>query len=671
MKIKKFLVVLCFSLLMTPTFSQNPANFTNVALNLLSDAQEALILMEWESAKTISDAALQYDAHISDFYYIKALCESRLESKPHKIIPLLEKSLDSQNQWYSYPNEPARIFLAKQYSLVKRSQDALSLLDEFPAIETVDSMVERIKIYYAENELETARELVLRCARQYPDDFRFDELFYAGEIKQLVLNKNSLYEQSDYIEFFNARSYSFMDVDPRLLLWATPFIDDKNQIEVLLKSYNAQGEKNPLYAIYALANNLLTEQQAFDYIKPFLNDIRYDTLGYFFHLVHDPIVKNQIADFFTDYSGTLIFDYNGDLIEEAFVSYKHGRPSYITYDQNQDGILDWEMYTDFGLPTAVNFVEENVSVDYSSWPYLKTVAKNKVATKEVFNLVDNSLQLELVQFDFQSHLKSMGLDFYIPTVLSYRSELSVLDVFNAAHSIDFVSNEQKNKARFTVLDGIVKKIEYTELGLPYASAQFENSKLVSRKVDRDFDGNYEITEKYAYSDSGERSQKLIDDVVCFEHLAEGLYLAETYVDLDNNGLCDFSQEYKLDGTTISRWNYKADGTYEVALLKKDLMQEIQYFNPFTKSMKSIVLHEGIPVLSDGKKVIKDSEYNFYWIDEQFDSSLAKTIIAELDKSPNIAGLIVSDKFWNVEKRQFLRFIGVKNGDMYFGEAYYQ
>ena len=673
MKNKKKLLVLCFFLIVSQLCAQvNPKNFTNKARELLFDVQNAIHLEDWQTAYSISDTALQYDSNIADFYYIQALSELNLQAKSHRIIPLLEESLDFQKTWHMYSRESARLFLAKQYSIVKRPQDALVLLDAYPVLNSADALLERIKIYYAIDELEKARETVLNGARLYPYDFRFDELFYAGEIKQMVRNDSIFYSKSNYGDFFNGRVLSFIDKNPRLLLLSVPFHDDSTEIALLLKAYNAQAEKNPLYAIYALDNSLLTEQQAFDYIKPFLNDIRYDTLDYFLHLVQDPLVKEQIAEFFSGYNGTLIFDYDGDFLEEMIVNYDNGRPCYVSYDKNQDGIVDWELYADYGLPTAVNFVPENVVVDYSTWPYVKTITNENPATnKQVFNIVDNTLKIDLVQFDVQNQLKECGTYFYIPTLLNSTQELSLLDIFNASYSIDFYMNDKQHSTTFTLLDGLIKETSYFDGDKLYAFAQFENGKLVSRKVDRDTDGLFEIVEEYDYTDSTERSKKLIDEVVCFEHLADGLYLSKISVDVDKNALYDFSQQYKTDGTVISRWISDTDGSCDVVLIEKDLMQEIQYLNPFTNTMKSIVLHEGIPVLSDGKPVIQDPEFNFFWIGEQFDSSIAEYILTALQKETNVAALIVSDKYWYAEKQRYLRIIAVKNGDMYFGEAFYE
>ncbi len=671
MKIKKIALLCIFTLLITNSFSQsNPANFTNKAISLLTDVQNLVVLEDWNSANTILDRALIYDSNISDFYYVKALCELNIGSTSSTIIPLLEKSLDFERDWYQYTREDARLFLARQYSIVKRYNDALVLLNAYPVLQSATADLERVRAYYASNELEKARQTVLDGARQYPDDFRFVDLFYSGEIMQLVCGDASLSKDSDYVDFFNGRVQSFSDEKPELLLFATLFSNDEHEIELLLKSYNTHNVKSPLYAVFALINGLQTEQEAFDYIQPFLNNIRYDVFAYFMTVLKDADVKNQIANYFATYSGTVRFDFNGDFLDEFLVTYKNGRPQYSVYDQNQDGILDWEMSADFGLPTSVNFVPENVTVEYSTWPCIKSVTRNSACENmQVFNIVDNTLELDIVRFETQPELKNIGTDFYIPVVLSSRDELSVVDVFNASYSVDYYKNAT-TKTEFTVLDGNIKKAEYFADEKLFAQAQFEDGLIVSRLVDRNFDGIFELTEEYSYSDSSKTSQKIIDEVICFEHLANGLYLAKTHVALEDDGLWDFSQTYNTDGSTITRW-LNSRGVAEIILIQKDDFTEIQYLNPFTNSMKSVVLHDGVPVLSDGKDVIKDSKYDFYWIGENFDSSFAKMTMTELDTLQNIAGLIVSEKLWNAEAQQFLRIVGVKNGDLYFGEAYYQ
>ncbi len=671
---KKLFSIMFLIVFHTLLFShENPAIFTKKAIDLLESAVTAVVSTEWTTADSIATIALEYDSSIADFYYIKALCAFSSHKMPYEIIPLLEKSLDDSHSWYKYNQLSARLFLAKQLSIVKQSEEALELLNQQSPILVPDALLERVKIYYSIDDISLARETALYGATLYPYDYRFDEAFYIGELNQ-VNNQNTIDYSSKYIQFFNKRVNNFSEQKPELLLFSSVFIKSIEEKKQVLKTYNAQNNKHPLYALYAMNANLLTQIDAFNYIEQYFSEISYNILIDFIHAITDNAVQEKIIDYFNEYNGTLLFDLNGDTYTEMKVAYAYGRPSFISYDENQDGLLNWELRTDYGMPKNLTLIDSGAYIEYSSWPVVSSITENTPTKKNcVYNLVDNSLSFTVVDFTIDSYFEEIGLDFFIPVVKNTSNELEKIDIFNASYTIDFNTVGVENgRTRFTLLDGEVKNALYTQNSTPYAYAYFNNGLLVSRNVDRDNNGTFEVVEKYSYSEDANYSkQKLIDEVVGFEHLAENLYLQSIFVDLDDNSIFEFSQEYFPDGSTVTSWNRDADGLWLIRTIQKLHTQELQYYNPISGQIKSIVLKDTVPISIGPIEILKDSKNNFYWLGESFHSSIAEQLIAELNNSNTPESLVVSDKLWNAEKQQFLRIVCVKNGDMYFGEAFYE
>ncbi len=711
-----FCILFCSYTFTHVAYSQeinNPSTFHSTALRFLDASKQKLIEQNWNAAYVLAETALQYDSSIADLYFLKALCLLEKNNPTYEVIENLEQSLDDTVYWYQYTEEAARLLLAKLYVGIKKPDESIALLDLEPQLTNSEALYIRARAYYVIGDLSKARATVLLGATQYPLDRRFDELFYTQEYEiqkntqrddtgdeeeleidnisvdnqVLSLDSNELETSSNIfilpienelsilIPFFNDRVEQFSQDNTMLLLYAAIFSSDPEVNNRLIRALNTKGEKHPLFAILALIVNIIDEQQAFMYMQPFFNTIEYSILLDFISILQDEQVIHDVRSHFGRYEGKILIDTNGDLEHELSIFYERGRPSNIIYDENQDGMLTWEMTNDYGEPKTVYLFSDKKIIEYDTWPYVKNVTDNFHADNFAsYNMISGSLSLPLVDFVVEDEFQNiLSIPFYTPIVLEEK-EVVDLDLFNTSYLIDAKTAEFNNsRVRFTLLDGIVKSATYTTNEKPYAYAHFENGIPVFRNVDKDNNGSYEVVEIFSQTtDETLETEKVKDELFVFDYVAQGSYIQKVLVDLNNDGFDDFTEEY-ADGVRIASWDRNSDGQWDVQFLQHNdaSTQEVFYVHPLTNEVKSVLINNGAPIFANGKEVIEDETYDFYWIGENVGSAHAEKIITELSLNTSGIALMVTDLLWNKDKEQFMRIVGIKNGEMYFGEVFYE
>ncbi|MFI3257669.1 MAG: hypothetical protein R3Y36_05165 [Spirochaetales bacterium] len=687
----------------------NPSSYHNSAMQLLQNAKNLMLMGKYEEAYTQAQTALVYDPSIADLYYIQALSLIERTENPAESIALLETALSENGGiWYEYNQDSARIILAKLYIQTKKNEEALALLAGGTPIFNAETFLLRAKAYYNLNESEKARAFLYEGSMQYPENAEFPLLFFKYEYftgiqpifeennTEDFLNESNFFagdnaenpeirNDVDYLaDFFMARIHQFSQTNPDILLFAAAFKNDENEKNLLLREWNALGKTHPLYAVHALQNHAIDENAAVDYMIPFFESIDYSILTAFVSLLEDAEAKKKLHDYFADYNGAIYFDLNKDFVPEMTVLYERGRPSYIEYDENQDGILSWYMNCDYGEPINIHLIEENIVAKYDAWPFFSSVTDNKKSENNIiYSLVANSIEWTPVYFIKEPAFELSGQhDLYIPVLNQNGISFPDDDFFAASYAIDIAIDEYPgSRIYYTLLHGIVKNAVYRNNGTPYAYGQFENGILIYRNVDKDNDGKYELIEVYNYNIpqsynflNDEEKQILSDTIFGFDALANGHYIKHILVDTDNDGIANFTQQYENDGATGVRWDTDNDGNWDIQFIQNadKSKQELHYLHPTANETVVIFTENGIPVNANGKPIVKDVDADFYWIGEYPGASYAEKIITELNLMGNAPILLTVSDLLKIENEdRFMRIVGVKNGDMYFGEVFYE
>src|SRR5574344_2186946 len=403
---------------------QDSARLANrrTALRCLALAKEYAADKDWNAVTSQAALGLAYDDTIADLWYVYAVADNALGETKAVVLPLVTKAL-TEGEWVDYNRDGARILYADILCDTGRFSEVPGVLDSKPVLFSSDAEYIRAKAYYRmkdEKSLSDARMKIDTARKIYPNDVRFPLLFFkyenpddenetVGKIAQSFISRVSLYT--------NLSSGNQIELE----IYASLFARGEDKIR-MLKSFSAKGYEHPLYAAAALKANLIDEEAAFDYFISFADgSIEYKMLEDFVSLIKSEPVKELANTYFTAYSGVILSDTDGDGIDNMYVKYYRGSPDTVVYDKNQDGVKDWRIVCDFGVPINAQITSNNLFVKWEPYPYLNEVVFEGEENKSVltFNMVQETLNWTPVELDVDENIKNYtGSEFFYPNLIA-------------------------------------------------------------------------------------------------------------------------------------------------------------------------------------------------------------------------------------------------------------
>lgn len=651
------------------------------AVRYLQLAKKYALKKSWTDANKQAQVGLAYDESVADLWYIRAVSELSSGAPKSVVVSLVEKSLAGA-QWVDYNRDNARILYADVLCSTCDFEKALSVLDTAPFIYSSDAEYIRIKSYYNLKEpdsLDKARSHIDAARKVYPDDIRFAELFFTYEFRQ----QDRSVEVQKIADSFIKSVPNYKSVTDELLLYVAIFSKGEDSAR-LLQSFRAGNHKAPLYAEYAFKAGLIDAIAALDAFYEFADkEISLSVLESFVENMNDKDALSELVEYFNSYNGTVLVDTNKDMTPDLRITYKRGRPQTISYDSNQDDIIDWTCSCDFGEPLAIHLSKSDVDIEYGSWPSVKRIVYNNSGEKpkETFDLVSESLSWVPFKIIRDSVLKNkLGFDFFVANVSEKQSYISMDDIKKAASSYTIPSSERENaRIQVMLLDGVPQIAKYFSGDRLYAQALFEKGVPVMRLVDFDGDNLFETTEIYGYSEDSSKKyltkademQVITKPFATAEKSGSGYYVKMIQIDRNADTLPDFTEEYTEGLGKVTTWDIEADGSWGARYIKypqhseKDvLIEDACFHQPFDKSIVTVRSENGVPVfVKNGERtlsVVKGKTSGFYWIERENSEVCENAIVNALGKNVDqgVSMIVVSGNE---------RYLAVKIGKMIFGE----
>ncbi len=669
--------VFALSLCSFSAFSASSVQRANrrTAVRCLSLAKSYLSSGDFENALSQVELGLSYDENVSDLWYIKAAAMSQKGEARAFLIPLVQRAV-TEGEWVDYNRDSARILYADLLCDTGEYIQALAVLDTNPRIFSSDAEFIRAKSYYrigTEDSVSKAREKINTARKIYGNDMRFPELFFRHEysiMKNMEKMENAEKESGDgtgdgfsenpssalvrkIADSFIAKMPEYENPDDELEIYAAIFASGERQ-KRLLEAFSAHGLRHPLYAGIALENGLLTEGEAWDYFSSFADGkISLSLLEDFLPHITDKDTAESVREYLNAYSGTLTLDTNGDLEENLTVVYSRGRPESFFWDSANDGIIEWNVKCDFGVPETIDLTDGNIRLSYGTYPGI-VEALYKSARYEngaaVFRIHDGEMSWS--PFDIKTSALVKGLfdfDFYIPFPEENSSHLNAGLFLSSCYSYEVPTEERENSfIRFSVLDGQIQGSEYIQDGRLYASGAFVDSLPETRSVDNDGDGVFETTEFFGFDPENEYETSLADQEQLMTNLfglpasGSGLFVRMIQIDRNQDTVPDFTEEYLPLGGKITRWDNDYDGNWEISYKKypqekgSPLVEESEFLSFFEKESVKITSIDGVPsgvsVGGTERKVTKGSYDGFYWIGEQGGAEDEYSLLKDFDFS---------------------------------------
>lgn len=680
---KKIFSVFLIILLNFNIFSQNISAFDanrKTAIRCLKLAEIYLSSNDFGNALAQVETALSYDETISDLLYLEALCKLSLGEKKAEVLKIITKAF-TNGQWIDYNKNNARILYADLLCDTGKYDSALNILNTEPFLYSADSEFIRSKCLYnlkTEETLTQAREKIDSARKIYPKDLRFPTLFFKYEYS---LNSHKNLEENKLVqkiaEYFIQKMPEYDNPNAELEIYASIFSSGEKQRR-LLQAFSSHDLTHPLYAIYALKTNLISQEDAFSYLQNFSDDsIDLKILEEFLPLITEENVINSIKEYFNSYEGTILIDSNKNLEPNFRIKYYRGRSQSLTFDFENDDIVDLSCNFDFGVP--IDFTTaDSIKFTYGTYPSIYKINTNSdydnmelIFTDDGFSFTPFNIQL------FIPLKKLTGINFFVPygTIAEVPTIEQILPTIT---KINISSEEKENSTiSLNMLNGNIQSASYSQNGIPYAFSEFLNDNKISRTVDNDGDGVFELTE--FYETLTESDFKEFPDLN-FEQINENskkiagtfnkqpLFLKNIQLDSNLDTIPDFSEEYFLNGDKTTIWDKNFDGIWDIRYKKYNpknnqniLIEESSFYKNSNTDLVTVRFENSIPVKvfenNSEFSVTQGNNKSFYWIDNvgTFDEekfilensaflSQEKTEILQTEKN-RIRVILISNKIF--------------------------
>lgn len=176
-------ITLLAFILITAQSSTNSSIGEQTAKRSLPLALEMLEKKEYKTALDLSTRALVFDNLISDLWYVKAAAILGEEKNVREALDSVKTGIELNN-FISFTKEKARLLYASLLSRIGRSGEALLVLNQAPALSSLEADIIKIVCYYKSKSaagIKEARKEVNKARKLYPEDPRIPYLFFSYE----------------------------------------------------------------------------------------------------------------------------------------------------------------------------------------------------------------------------------------------------------------------------------------------------------------------------------------------------------------------------------------------------------------------------------------------------------------------------------------------------------
>ncbi len=658
---KKVFFVLIFSTVLTVLCSAQgvsvKAASRRTAERCLKLAENYLLSGDSDAALSQAELGLSYDDSISDLFYIKAVCLKELGNPVNQVLAFSKQAKD-KNNWIGYNEKGNRILLSDLLSDTGSLDEALEELDRAPFVFSADAEAVRIKTYYrtgTEDAVSKARDKINSARRIYKGDIRFIQLFYNFELQRAIDGGKDYKPELIVLQTADVLSQelkNYKEVPVEIESAAIFFMEGEKQIRAL-KAFDASGKPDILFPVTSLKAGYWTEEKAFDEFFKYADEsVALELLSYFTSLLSDEkIINEKLFAHLNAFSGLLYADPNNDLLFELKIQYERGRPQYIHYDAENDGLEDIYAVTDFGELLSANIAPLEVEMFWSDYPYL---GRSVLKRNDDYVVFDFSKKTAIYSpFEFETPFRSLFGEtedqFFVPFVKSNWKNPENLDYLVNATFIKLDSPErEKASVTYSMLNGTVVSAVYTENETVFATAEFNGGLPLWRISDYDHDGLFETREEYEfYTDENKGlfsdSDKIyVKNAFPFFDFSDSVYLSSIQIDSNNDNIPEYREYFREKGGKTSVW-IKQDGRSESFIVypKEEgspLIEEALFVVGLNQDTVSVLSLDGVPssvkVNDVAFKVVKGELENFFWFDEEGDGDSEVHIAQKLVNAEN-------------------------------------
>ncbi len=616
LKIVLSLIFLFFSL---SGFSDNGKNTINhsAALQTLKKASVLVEEERWSEALNYAQLGKIYAPKFADFFYLEALCGMRLGQANADIIENAEKACSAEMSWGLYDLANAELLAAKINAELLRYERALHLAGK-QKFASADADLLKARALYGLSRNEEARKEIDEALGRWALDPRFAKLFFLKEKgKKVTASSRALAKK------ILMRLYSWQELDPSLLLLASPFETKSEENIRRIKIYRSTNmptnkpctSEELLYysysALLALRYGIINEETAVDeffhltsyYNNPISKEVNLIHTAYESHLeellklVVTARIRAKIKKRLDTYHGLILDDKNNDLIVNSKIYYRNGRPWSAEFNDSQDGYPEYIVKCSFGVPDIIYGKRNNYELRYDNYPFLKEAEINKKAYKLLPQEVKwQPLFMEKVNLKLYKPSELKDAFFSLKTAKN-KNPIQEKDIIGKTiFSVEDEKSVEGGKKTVYYEKGIPSKDDVKVGGEIYSATNYKNGLPLVTTVDKDGDKYFETK---------------------IEYDRQGL-VAKISVDLNKNKIFEYVENYPNNSSVVKTWDTNEDGRIDIThSIFKNGNAITEWQHPTKNKQVSVLFSDGIPKkLVDGKKetnIITMSDIPVYWL----------------------------------------------------------
>ncbi|MCL2599977.1 MAG: hypothetical protein FWD88_02170 [Treponema sp.] len=501
-------------------------------------AEEAIAGGQLAQAQAALERASDFADVSSDVSYLLAYVRSRNGESRFLVLQALELAIGT-NRWRRYNEAQARLLQARQLIALRRFYAALESLDIYRTFgrETIDTAMLRLEalkgLALADLDLPPAtmpigppsdmpgvrlpfalefRTRLLETMDHNPRDPRPLRMLF-GYASRRVPNEDDL----ALVEIALIRLPFLLDEDPELAWMAVPFIGNLEEARRLILAYRAGSfgiagpvgfSPNPASIVPALNLGLMDDFVAVDEFfappprgEPVLDKDLITAVG---GLLRSDEGRDRFAERLHSFTGTITRDEDRDGIPESRMVFRAGVLQAFYHDADQDGLTDWTITFDTGLPRRGEMIAlpepctddadaiVRAVIIWSRYPSVQQV----IVRGETFIFAPGSFQYSPIGFvTIGSSETYEGLMLPIRNHLSpglTRRALAASAVILERQCLEF----QDGTERIYLRQGMPVLSEVTAGGMLISVTEFQNGFPVIQRLDLDRDGRMETIRRF-------------------------------------------------------------------------------------------------------------------------------------------------------------------------------
>lgn len=500
--------------------------------SLGSSARDALSLGYEAEALELVDEALTFVPSNPDANYLRALLGlSRGESLAVSAARL-ETALVG-GSFFLYRPEDARLLYASILARTRQPAEALRLMQGIPVgsevlfIETIARL--------ALGDDEGSGEAVLASLKRYPVDPR--PLVAWLNARDRPIQKPI---EKAVVGAGLAALEKLKEADNSVLLALAPFVDSVEAARLLVREFRAMGGTGASATVLALQYGLILEERAIAEMFSGSYAPTRDSILRLYSLISSDASRAAFATAFLSFSGTVVLDVNRDGVAESQTIYDKGQPGQWILDENQDGVPVMQVDFIAGVPVTVHTSQgsTNLVVRYDPWPFAGELDFAVDGVSRRYALGPAIMSLPLVTLNSISGIA--GEPYLVErSSMALPSETSAGMLAYAVHTADSGSTTME------IFEGEPLRSWWTDSDHRAGYTMHGHGVPVSEDLDGDADGRFES--RRVWMRAADSSSEL-------EYLES---------DLDGDGLYEYRETLRPDGSTLQSWDYDANGSVDL------------------------------------------------------------------------------------------------------------